>query len=170
MPISRKLHWAGQRPLVPTAEYRELSRLLDAAGTSADGVIRAYSVTSPAPLRFGLTGTRGSATLSLFNRAVLSDGLESLECQVTADPRRGRLREVQVLLLLPAPDPGAPSRLQVSGPVRNLRTEPVTDRVYRVIAELSTPQSRPVELRFTLDVPLTTDGSRPVPLCPVQRT
>ncbi|KPL07046.1 hypothetical protein AMJ85_09760, partial [candidate division BRC1 bacterium SM23_51] len=140
-------------------EDEHLARLaLEGAGArraGPAGALRAYTLDSNEPLRFGLKPIDATSLDTVYNRVTVGEGLQSLDCIVRAEPRRGRLRKVEALLLLPVPDPGAATRLQASGPaLRGVRTELVSERVLRVVAELAAPQTQPVNIHFLLDQPL----------------
>ncbi|MCX7047474.1 MAG: hypothetical protein NTX50_18570 [Candidatus Sumerlaeota bacterium] len=122
--------------------------------SAKSGSLRAYTLDSTAPLRLAFRTLEATSLDTVFNRLTVSDGLQSLECVVRSEPRRGRLNRIEALLVLPAPDPTAPARLQVSGPVRHLKTDPVGARAWRVTAELNAPYAHAVEVRFQLDRPL----------------
>ena len=125
-------------------------------------VLRSYQLASDAALSFRLVGVPPTLATTVFNKLVLSDGLATLDAQVVAEPRRGRMREVPVLLVLGSPDPRVASRLQPSGPVRNLRVDAVTSTVLLVTAELDAPKSEATQIGLQLEIPVTTDGSTPV--------
>jgi len=158
-----ELDLAKATPRPPTGEDEQLLRQLSVDERSGAGALRAYVLDSSAPLRFGLRSIEATSLETVFNRVVIGEGLQSLDGTVRAEPRRGRLRKVEALLLLPTPDPGAASRLQASGPaLREFRTEAVSERVLRVVAEFNAPQIRPVDVRFHLDQPLALEDTKAV--------
>jgi len=136
------------------------------------GAVRAYTLASDSPLRFTLKSVGATSLDAVYNQVTISEGLQSLDCVVQATPRRGRLAEIEAVLLLGSPDPGAASRLEVSGPVRNVRTKALSDLSLLVTAELTAPQSRPVQVRFQIDqaIPSETGSKvRVMVMLPVNR-
>ena len=116
-----------------------------------EGYARAYTLASDSPLRFTLKSVGATSSDTVYNQVTISEGLQSLDCVMQATPRRGRLAEIEAVLLLGSPDPGAASRLEAAGPVRNVRTKALSDLSLLVTAELTAPQSRRVQVRFQLD-------------------
>ncbi|MCX7013146.1 MAG: hypothetical protein NTW86_11420, partial [Candidatus Sumerlaeota bacterium] len=158
----REIDSPGAKPRAPLPAEERLAGMLLTEQQRPAFTLRSYALSSAAPLQFELRPVKPIAANTFFNRATIADGLQSLECVVNAEPRKGRLREVEALLLLPAPDPEAASRLQATGPVRHVSTAPAGDRALRVTVELAGPQSKPVQLHFQYDQPQTTDSAAPV--------
>jgi len=137
-----------------------------------EGYVRAYTLASDSPLRFTLKSVGAASFDTVYNQVTISEGLQSLDCVVRAAPSRGRLTEIEAMLLLGSPDPGAASRLEVSGPVRNIRTKALSDLSLLVTVELTAPQARPVQVRFQLDqaIPSETGSKvRVMVMLPVNR-
>ena len=131
-------------------DYQMLDSLMPRV-RAMGGAVRAYTLASDSPLRFTLKSVGATSLDAAYNQVTISEGLQSLDCVMQATPRRGRLAEIEAVLLLGSPDPGAASRLEVSGPVRNVRTKSLSDLSLLVTAELTAPQSRRVQVRFQLD-------------------
>ncbi|MBN1900761.1 hypothetical protein JW926_05470 [Candidatus Sumerlaeota bacterium] len=124
--------------------------------------LRPYDLSSPKPLNFRLLPVEATALYTAFNQATVSDGLQSLDAVLRVEPRRGRIRKISALLILPSPDPQAPARLRSLGPVRDIVTHPLSDRIFRITADLSAPQSEPVNIRFLLESPVNTENGREI--------
>jgi prepilin-type N-terminal cleavage/methylation domain-containing protein len=124
--------------------------------------LRAYNLASAKPLGFRIVPVEATALYTIFNQATVSDGLQSLDAVLRVEPRKGRIRKVSALLILPSPDPQAPARLRTLGPVRDVGTTALSDRIFRVTAELTSPRSEPVDVRFQLDSPVNTENGREI--------
>lgn len=124
--------------------------------------LRAYKLSSSKPLQFKVMPLEATALYTIFNQVTVSDGLQSLDAVLRVEPRRGRVRHISALLILSCPDPQAPARLRTLGPVRDVGTERVSDRIFRITADLSSPRSEPVDVRFQLDSPVNTENGREV--------
>ena len=160
----QEVEMAGAAPRIPDRNDEVLMRELFGEKGRPEGKLQGWALASTSPLRLRMTPIQATALITIHNRVTVADGLQSLESVVLAEPRRGRLRQVETLLLLASPDPLAASRLQASGHVRHVRTEAVGERVLRVIAELDAPQSDPVSIRFRFDQPANTEGAEPLRL------
>jgi hypothetical protein len=166
-----EVNLAKASPRPPTSEDWELATALLGSGAGAEGALRAYVLDSDTPLRFGLRPIEPTSLDTVFNRVTVSEGVQSLDAVIRAEPRRGRLRKVEALLLLASPDPTAAARpaassaerLQASGPaLRTIRTDAVSERILRVVAELNAPQNRPVEIRFHFEQPIVLEEKKTV--------
>ncbi|MCB2153832.1 prepilin-type N-terminal cleavage/methylation domain-containing protein [bacterium] len=112
--------------------------------------LRAYELARPAEMTFELTRIDAAALVTIFNQVTVSDGVQSLSAVLRAEPRRGRMRQVEAVLALPESNAAAASRLQVDGPIRSFRTQDEGNGRVRVIAELDAPYSRQVQLNVQL--------------------
>jgi len=155
---------SGAAPRAPEDRYKNLIHDLPAKLTSDPYTLRAYTLANADPLRFKASPVEATALTTIYNHVTVSDGLQSLDSVLRADPRRGRLRQVSALLYLTKPDPLIPSRLQAMGPVRDVRTEKVSDLIWRVTAELMAPYSQKMDVRFQLEQPANTDAGEKLKL------
>ena len=154
---------AGATPRTPTSVDMILVKSLISSQEAESGSLRSYELPAlhdrdvtpeardDAELRFRLSRIGASSFDTVYNLLTISEGLQSLDSVVRSNPRRGRIQTVEALLVLASPDPTAPRRIQTDGPVRHVRTEKVSDNVYRVIAELDAPRAGSVDVRFRLD-------------------
>lgn len=157
----KEIELAGASPIPPTDEHREFVNLLAPAMDADSYDLRAYKMSKPATMRFQISPLEAGALITIFNQATVSDGLQTMESIVRAEPRRGRIKEIGAYLLLPFPDAQAASRIQSSGPIRNVRIANVSDRVLHIVAELNAPAAAPVHVRFQFDQPAATeDGNK----------
>lgn len=124
--------------------------------------LRAYNLSSSKPLNFKVMPVEATALYTIFNQATVSDGLQSLDAVLRVEPRRGRIRKISALLILSAPDSQAPTRLRTQGPVRDVETLAISDRIFRITANLTAPRSEPVDVRFQLESPVNTENGREV--------
>lgn len=148
---------AGSRPCPPGDIAAELAQI-NPDWTSIRDSLRAYEMIGTTPVRLGRSPAQASARVTAFNRVTVANGLRSLLAVVRAEPRRGRIGRIETLLLLDGPDPGAPQRIQTSGPVRHVSFEPAPGGALRVITELDAPHADPIEVRFELDQPASTEA------------
>lgn len=154
---------AGSRPCPPADLAADLQQIKPDWTSLRDG-LRAYELTGTAPVRLGRSPALASARVTVFNRVTIANGLRSLAATVRTEPRRGRIGRIETLLLLDGPDPGAPQRIQASGPVRHVSFEPAGGGALRVITELDAPHADPVEVRFELDQPVSTESGTSIGL------
>ncbi|HUT25018.1 MAG TPA: hypothetical protein VM492_11800, partial [Sumerlaeia bacterium] len=153
---------ASPRP--PSEADRRIAERIVPQSELQAGDLRAYALDSAAPLRLRLKTIEATSFDTVFNQVTIREGFQSLDCVLRAEPRRGRLRKIEALLLARGADPGVASRLETSGPVRDVETESVSESLLRVTVQLSAPQDRPVEVRFRLDQPYTFRSGNTVPL------
>lgn len=153
---------AGATLRLPTDDDRRFLEKITNTATVAELELRAYQLQSSAPLVFQWVPIQATALTMIYNRVVVSNGLQTLDSVVVADPRQGRIREIETWLLLGRADSGVAARLQSAGPVRHLRTEIQSDTLVRIVAELTAPHSTQVVLRFSLTQPTSTDGNEPI--------
>jgi len=153
-----EIQLSGAAPRAPEDTYKNLIHGIPAKITSDPYTLRAYALANAEPLHFKASPVQATSLTTIYNHVTVSDGLQSLDSVLRAEPRRGRLRQVSALLYLTKPDPLIPSRLQALGPVRDLRTEKVTDLIWRATAELIAPYSQRVDVRFQLEQPANTDN------------
>ncbi|MCE5231385.1 type II secretion system protein GspG [bacterium] len=154
---------AGSRPR-PPAEIAHDLEYLDPDWEKVKEQLRAYELTGERPARLGRSAAQSSARVTTLNRVTISNGLRNLLAVVRMEPRRGRVSRIETLLLLDGPDPGAPQRVQTSGPVRHVSFEPAAGGALRVITELDAPHADPVEVRFELDQPVSTESGTSIGL------
>jgi type II secretory pathway pseudopilin PulG len=157
----------------PNATHQALSQSFGNAGERPEGILSAHKLSSAEPVRYGLEPIQASAFVRAYNLAVVGEGRKTLETSLVLEPQTGRLEKVEARLILPEPDPGAASRLQALGPLRDTRVEAVSDREWRVVVEFDAPKSSPTTIRFQLEQPAETSGDadvRPAIILPAAET
>lgn len=152
----------GSRPCAPSEIGSELTKI-NSKWNSIRESLRAYELSGSGPVRLGRSPAQASARVTVFNRITVANGLRSLTAALRIEPRRGRVSRVETLLLLDGTDPGAPQRVQTSGPVRRVSFEPAPGGL-RATTELDAPHADPVEIRFELDQPVSTEAGTSIGL------
>ena len=151
--IETALNGASPRP-IPESDTALSLKLLPVPELS-QGTLRGYERTGSKPLRLGLRPIQASVLNQVHNVVTFSEGLQKTDCNVVSNPRKGQVRRIELFLLLPKPDPSLASRLQTSGPIRQVTTHPISERLLRVEAELEHPYSEPFQIGFSVDQPVS---------------
>ena len=158
----RETDLAGAEPHAPTNEEKVLLQHLPENVDTSQHSLRSYTLPTPRPLKFRMEPIRATALSTVYNHVTVSDGLLTLEGVIKAEPRRGRIREIKTLLCLSRPDPRAGSRIQASGPVRNVHAEEIGDQSWLITVELTSPSSDPVTVRLEIDQSADTEDGKPL--------
>jgi hypothetical protein len=153
--LETALNGATPRPIQESETL--LARKLLPAPELSQGNLRGYERTEPEPLQLGLRPIQASVLNQVHNVVTFSEGLQKTDCRVVSNPRKGQVRKIELFLLLPKPDAGLVSRLQTSGPIRQLTTHPVSERLLRVEAELDRPYAEPFQIGLSVDQPVSPD-------------
>jgi len=138
---------------------RNLFRTLQPDMKEGEYFLRGYILEDDTPLEFRFLAVPTTVFTTIYNLVTISDGLQSLESVIRAEPRRGRLKELEIDLLIPSPEPDIGSRIRVYGPVRNFKVVPVDTNRLRMQIELNRPHASPVILRIAIDQPVRTENN-----------
>ncbi len=153
--LETALNGATPRPVQESETL--LARKLIPVPELSLGSLRGYERTEPQPLQLGLRPIQASVLNQVHNVVTFSEGLQKTDCCVVSNPRKGQVRKIELFLLLPKPDAGLVSRLQTSGPIRQLTTHPVSERLLRIEAELDRPYAEPFQIGLSVDQPVSPD-------------
>lgn len=152
----------GATPMPPDEVHRQLLGLAGIPERSA--TLRAWTIAKAGTFEFELSPVERTALTSVFNRVVVSEGVQSFRAVIRSEPRRGRIDVVRARLLLARPEADAAARLDVSGPVRSVETKAVSDREILLTAHLAAPASSAVEIVVALDQPFDADAAQAQPV------
>jgi hypothetical protein len=151
-------------PRTPNQRDRDLARLFSQGVDLSRHAFQGYDLPSYKNLHFSLSPVEATSIITTYNRATISDGLESITGIVEAEPRKGRIKEITSFFLLPQPGIDVPSRLQVFGPVRDVRVTKENEKLFRISAELTAPHSSRVSIRYQINQPVNTENGDSVPI------